>query len=434
MAFDFGAALTSAGQIAPAWQDAQDIRAQRAIASQKALDEQRLRALQLRSGQQDIQLAQSRESRLSDQERRLNQPVPFGEPHRDSEGKYFTYAMDPSKGIVRLPLEGYDPLGEDQTNIASKKKMYEGILGRPLNPQEQDALLGLKVPTTANQKPQMKQGADGSFRWVYPPDPNTGEVRTAPVLVDGKPYMGKTAPDVTTSYGTRTFQDANGNTFEIPDVRTTVRGNGGSHAGAGPKVPRGTTPAAVPAISALTGAQNPSSPVPGARFLGKTKLSAQDKGTLETDQQLIPVMQGALKDIEAQGLTKANSITDKGKMLLAWEQYKHGFAPTSPEGASLQQVAAIGIMGAAPWMRLGRNRYTFQVIQQHLPQPTDTPALAYSKIKWMNDHLIPESMGVITGNAPKTQQYNAGDKVMYKGRPATIKQVYPDGSYAVDVE
>jgi hypothetical protein len=72
----------------------------------------------------------------------------------------------------------------------------------------------------------------------------------------------------------------------------------------------------------------------------------------------------------------------------------------------------LSVVGAGIWSRLGRSRYTFEVIQQHLPQPTDTPELMYDKVEWLKKNVVPAAQDAIKNpqpdspSAPKVLKYN----------------------------
>lgn len=154
----------------------------------------------------------------------------------------------------------------------------------------------------------------------------------------------------------------------------------------------------------------PTAPQYPGKTLGPSKLNAADRGVLESDQQLTDSVNTVLPTLEK--IKDRNSLADRAKMEIAWQQYKHGMEPSDPQlGEIIRNVALLQIQGAAPWTRIGRSKYTFDVIQKHLPAPTDTPKLLYDKVKWLKDNVIPSSVnatispagvGPTSKNAPKS--------------------------------
>jgi hypothetical protein len=88
------------------------------------------------------------------------------------------------------------------------------------------------------------------------------------------------------------------------------------------------------------------------------------------------------------GLFSPSSWGEKAKVQKAWEEYAHGIPPKDKQlGQLIKYAAAIKIMGAAPWMSIGRGRYLFSEVVKHLPSETDTPAQLYEKVNFYRDIL-----------------------------------------------
>lgn len=80
---------------------------------------------------------------------------------------------------------------------------------------------------------------------------------------------------------------------------------------------------------------------------------------------------------------KSRAETEK-----AWKEYSAGIPPHDKKlGELIKMAASIKIMGAAPWMSLGRGKYLYSEIVQHLPEPTDTPAQLYEKVVFYRNVL-----------------------------------------------
>jgi hypothetical protein len=194
--------------------------------------------------------------------------------------------------------------------------------------------------------------------------------------------------------------------------------------------------AGIQANKGKAGAPNRKLPPPAAGYAGTTlgaaKLNAQDRATLESDQQVQAAIERVFPIFEK--LKDKNSMGDKATSIMDALGYKAGFAPTSAQGEALKDLAFIKAQGALPLMRLGRNRKTVEDIQQHLPSATDTPARLYDNLKWLRDAIIPENVEAtknptptgkkqpVSGKAPAAPKA-AGGVEEYVRDPATGKLV-----------
>jgi hypothetical protein len=88
------------------------------------------------------------------------------------------------------------------------------------------------------------------------------------------------------------------------------------------------------------------------------------------------------------GMFSPSAWMERSKVQKAWEEYSHGLPPKDKQlGQLIKYAAAIKIMGAAPWMSIGRGRYIYSEVVQHLPEPTDTPAQLYEKVQFFRTIL-----------------------------------------------
>jgi hypothetical protein len=95
-----------------------------------------------------------------------------------------------------------------------------------------------------------------------------------------------------------------------------------------------------------------------------------------------------LTDVGQGGMFSPSAWYERSKVTKAWEEYSHGLAPKDKQlGQLIKYAAAIKIMGAAPWMTIGRGRYIYSEVVQHLPEPTDTPAQLYEKVQFFRTVL-----------------------------------------------
>lgn len=434
MAFDFGAFLSGIGQVAPAMSEGAEIRRQRA-ADAATVSQQ----AQAAADTHQARLAQTeRERALTQQQNRL---IPLSDkPSRGEDGKYYMLFADPRTGMPqRLPVEGnYDPLIEKRQTLKSLGIPEDSDLGRQY-------LLGVK-PTTAT--PVLRQNEQGDYEWIekpggrmpsaLPSNPNApAGPGVIPTGVKGRLPASATGSETDTDRtdpvtGLTTHSHSIRRPLGAPGTGPTptpVRGGGSSPSGGGSPYAldaNGQIPARPGLNENVRAAANSllTNPIasdqdieaklrPMARSLAMkygwqphVKLSTTERGAIQTDEQLIGFSNEVLPKIEQAGLKDANGPNDSVRGLQAWAEYKAGRIPSDPFYASIMpSVAAIGIAGAGPWVRIGRNKYTFEVIQTHLPQPWQTPARIYANTKWLHDNVIPSSEKSIMGRLmPDTAQ------------------------------
>lgn len=120
---------------------------------------------------------------------------------------------------------------------------------------------------------------------------------------------------------------------------------------------------------------------------------------LESGKQIISSIDDLLPILEKR--KDQGGIWDATKQYAQFEAYKHGLPPSDPELTKIfENSALLGVVGASIWSRIGRSRYTFEIIQQHLPKPTDTPKLMYDKVKWLKDNVVPAAQEAIKNPQP----------------------------------
>lgn len=117
------------------------------------------------------------------------------------------------------------------------------------------------------------------------------------------------------------------------------------------------------------------------------KLSPTEQRKLDAMNDVEPMLDRLIGTLESAELTKDNNPIGPRK---AWLEYKWlKVLPSDPIRSPLiKDSAALQIMGATPWITIGRGKYLFDTISQHLPNPEDTPALLYDKVKWLKEELI----------------------------------------------
>jgi hypothetical protein len=128
----------------------------------------------------------------------------------------------------------------------------------------------------------------------------------------------------------------------------------------------------------------------------KRKLNASEQKTLDIVNQIEPKIGQLKKTIEDAGLTTDNDWMFGGYSSLAEHlrmfAYNRGVAPEKLSGQLIKTAASLQVMGAGPWMALGRGKYMFETIKQHLPSPTDTPQQLYEKAIFLQG-IVDEAKG-----------------------------------------
>jgi hypothetical protein len=269
----------------------------------------------------------------------------------------------------------------------------------------------------APQKPTIRQNpADGRYYTIAPGEDGQ-EVATPLLDNDGKPLGGFKPNTVTKTGHVYHFIGEDNQVHEVPYTTETEKIFGPSADANGKSAasqPRPMSASAKAVAEKLNNKKPQSKQVPvssnapqspsdyaSGKTLGPARLGQQDRGVLEADSMLQDIARRLLPNLEP--LKNMNSLADRARVELAWQQYQAGFEPSDKTlGPLIKDVAMIGIAGAAPWVRLGRNKYQFQVIEKHLPHPSDTPKLMYDKIKWLNENVIPSSQRSILNSPGKT--------------------------------
>lgn len=127
-----------------------------------------------------------------------------------------------------------------------------------------------------------------------------------------------------------------------------------------------------------------------------TPATPQEKKLAQSLKQVAPKVEELTKFLEDNDLTKEgeggmfsiSAWSERGKVQKAWEEYSHGLPPKDKKlGELIKLAASLKIMGAAPWSSIGRSKYSYEQIVQHLPETTDTPAQLYEKVQFFQTVL-----------------------------------------------
>lgn len=383
-------ALGALAPLAPAQAEAADIRRQRAADIQKnQLDAEERRA-QIQEAQQRIRAG--------------NKVTIFGTPYKDKvTGKMMQPAVGPN-GLTAVeaqwaqsPEDKLKQQSEEEAiAIANWKITFRQSVGRDATAEEvRDYMYsqqGMRLPSAATIKtgegtiPDPDHPGMG-FKIEF--DKLTGkELSRIPVMLpSGYQDTVRTTPQLK--------KDANGNWVEIPVTTETHR-----------KIPGQPN---APSVPKTVGGLPTKTPTPrGVTDTGvHANLSSQDQGLIEGVDQIRAAASRIMPLVEK--AKQQNSLEDKKKALWAWAQYKAGFIPSDPlYGAIIKDVALLSGIGQSQWTRVGRGRYLFEKMAQHLPSPTDTPALLYDKVKWLNDNVASETqravMNPLGANQPQAAE------------------------------
>jgi hypothetical protein len=117
-------------------------------------------------------------------------------------------------------------------------------------------------------------------------------------------------------------------------------------------------------------------------------LNPQERRLLDTARQMEPKVAQLEDLISKAGLQNSDdAIWNKNSAAmqhLRMYAYKAGVKPDQLHADLIKTAAALQVMGAAPWMQMSRSKYMYETVKQHLPSPTDTPALLYDKAQFLH--------------------------------------------------
>lgn len=133
-------------------------------------------------------------------------------------------------------------------------------------------------------------------------------------------------------------------------------------------------------------------------------MTPQERQQYESIKSLEPMVTRLRTFIEKNKLEGENNYIfgDHSALVqhLRSRGYKFGVAQEPKTQELIKDAAAISIMGAAPWVRIGRGKYTLEQIQQHLPKQTDTPGNIYDKVTWLQDEVLENAKNSLSGLTP----------------------------------
>jgi hypothetical protein len=398
MAFDFGAALSSVGQLAPAMSEGAEIRRQRA--ADAAAVSQAATASQDTHEARQAQTAREQSLTKLD-ERNATKLIPLStKPERGEDGKYYMLFADPATGRPqRLPVDGnYDPSIEKRALLKSLNIPEDSDLGKQV-------ILGIK-PTAPQM--QLKQDAQGNWSWLEKPGtgmPSSTSPTAAPPASPGVPagpgviptgFKGRVPATDTTSSHVYHWVDNQGQVHETPYTTSTHKGGPSSTP---QSVPRGTPPRSPGVSPSVT----PKSGLIGKdKIIGTGKLPASAEKIIITTQPVIDQTNALIKRIDDLGLANNN---DRFYLAPAYAQYRMGKA--SDPGSLGNDIAALSlgsVVDATSALQGGsRALPALKLAMQHTPNVmVDSPKLLREKLVTINGRLndiVNEARSA--GNAPQ---------------------------------
>jgi hypothetical protein len=130
-------------------------------------------------------------------------------------------------------------------------------------------------------------------------------------------------------------------------------------------------------------------------------MTPQERQMYDSIKIAEPMVDRLTKFIEDNHLQDQNSYIFGDHSALAQHMrfygYQKGVEPEKVTSTLIKDAAALKVMGARPWMSMGRGKYLYEDIVQHLPQPTDTPGQLYSKVSWLRDNVLEDAKQSLAG-------------------------------------
>jgi hypothetical protein len=122
------------------------------------------------------------------------------------------------------------------------------------------------------------------------------------------------------------------------------------------------------------------------------QLTTQQKQVWTSLGQVAPMLDDfsrSLNNFIAQNPGSENDVGMAGvenwaEAKTAWAEYSAGAEPEKARAELIKQAAALQVMSAAQWQTIGRSKYQYEIIIQHLPKPSDTPAMMRDKATFLS--------------------------------------------------
>lgn len=364
-------------------------------------------------------------------------PVPGVHPFKAADGNWYQPMYNGKGEVVNEPVEGYTPpeqKGSGKSPPVTGDQLPVdaiGVNGDPISPDQRNA---------------GKSFVEYQGKWwaVAPPKPKLTTLRGHTVLMDanGKVLRDLGEKDSVKVTRRQTLQPGDDGEMHLVTLTSVTTPEGASidvdpetdqekqerqESPNGASSTQSKTPAKkvnVGSIIPKTGAKPPitgsSGPVvPGMSDAAHRKLqTTQDRQVLESSKQIISAVDDLLPQLEA--IKNQNGPLDLAKQDMEFGKYKLGMNPSGDWANIFENAALLDVVGASIWSRIGRSRYTFEVIRQHLPKPTDSPKLMYEKVKWLKENVVPAAQQAILHPQPDD---SGGETIELVRDPKTGKLV-----------
>jgi hypothetical protein len=299
--------------------------------------------------------------------------------------------------IQNMTREAAAERGISEQNVQAEFQQAEKVLGRPLTEDEKLQMLKLVPKTTGG----VVWGTDGSGKLVPMKDVG-GKLQPIPTPEGVTPVLPSTLP--TTRSSSSTYDAGSGTTTTRSTSQKTVPGSKPSTGRDLGGAKSGTSRVKAMADDWARGGVQPGQKDRAAveQYMADNGMEPGQKPTqteikLRDDLKKVePMVDRLEKYLSENNLTKAGeggmfspgAWGEKAKVEKAWQEYNAGLPPKDKQlGELVKMAAAIKIMGAAPWMSIGRGKYLFSEVVKHLPNETDTPAQLNEKVKFYRDIL-----------------------------------------------
>lgn len=391
MAFDFGAALSSIGQIAPAMSEGAEIRRQRqADAADVA---QRAQAAQDTHAQRLAQTAREQQLTAQEQQNAGRYIKISDKPIRGADGKYYILTLDPQNHVQRLPIGDYDPDAENKALAAAVgaepgSDLYTAIMTGIKPTQDQYVL----EKDDKGQYNFIQKPGRGALSSVNPDNlkPQTvsdkGALSASPAPAGPKVIptgvKGTLPAGVQPKYQTHEFHwtDSQGREHSTP--YTTYSGP------VGQKPAGGTAPPSTsPTRTASSTTVRPNGLIGNDRIIGTGKLPAAAEKVVITTQPIIDQTDAMIANIDKLGLANNNT---RGYLSMDYANYRLGKA--APAGTLANDIAGLSLSSvvdaASALQGTSRSVQALQKAMIHTPNPIiDSPQLLREKLVTINSRL-----------------------------------------------
>lgn len=136
-------------------------------------------------------------------------------------------------------------------------------------------------------------------------------------------------------------------------------------------------------------------------------MTPQERQVYDTIKQVEPSVQRTIDFLEKIKDSDGKTLKDENDAVfgnrsalmqhLRFKGYKFGVKGDDITQELIKNAALIQVLGARPWMTMGRGKFIYETIAQHLPSSTDTPSLMYDKLVWLRDNVLDDAKTSLSG-------------------------------------